>query len=147
MPPKGKKKAAPKPTDVKRSRPSSKLARKLKITAAEEEEIREAFNMVLDEEEDDDDVIRTRQVRKAMLYVFRASLNIIVTKWALLLRIVCRALGFESTRLEMAEILDSLDPEKDGFVTWENFAAICALKLKCTESCLILRYIQRSRDL
>jgi len=43
-----------------------------------------------------------------------------------------RALGFESSRVEMAEILDTLDPEGEGIVMWDGFIRLCALKMKCT---------------
>lgn len=43
-----------------------------------------------------------------------------------------RALGFESSRVEMAEIIDTLDPENEGIVMWDGFIRLCALKMKCT---------------
>lgn len=47
----------------------SKLAKELKLTAEEEDEIREAFDIFVDEDEAPG-VIQTTDVRKAMLYVF-----------------------------------------------------------------------------
>ena len=46
----------------------SKLAKELKLSPEEENEIREAFEMFVDEDEVTD-AIQTTDVRKAMLYV------------------------------------------------------------------------------
>jgi len=50
----------------------SKLAKELKLTADEEGEIREAFDMFVDNDEAPG-VIQTADVRRAMLYVFHPN--------------------------------------------------------------------------
>ncbi|RPB23615.1 EF-hand [Terfezia boudieri ATCC MYA-4762] len=88
------------------TRKTSKLAKELKLTAEEEDEIREAFDMFVDKDGPPGE-IQTTDVRKAML-----------------------ALGFEASRVEMAEIIDTLDPENEGIVMWDSFIRLCALKMK-----------------
>ncbi|KAF8472124.1 hypothetical protein BDZ91DRAFT_717259 [Kalaharituber pfeilii] len=87
-------------------RKTTKLAKELKLSSEEEGEIREAFDMFVNDQEELD-AIKTGDVRKAML-----------------------ALGFDSSREELEEILDTLDPEKEGIVMWDTFARLCALKMK-----------------
>jgi Ca2+-binding EF-hand superfamily protein len=41
-----------------------------------------------------------------------------------------RALGFDSSKEEMKEILEVLDPENEGFVTYGMFLEVAALKMK-----------------
>ena len=48
----------------------SRLAKELKLTPGQEGEIREAFEMFVDENEDPD-TIPTSSVKKAMLYAFK----------------------------------------------------------------------------
>lgn len=53
-------------------RKTSKLTKELKLTAEEEDEIREAFDMFVDKDEGLG-VIQTTDVRRAMLYVFHPN--------------------------------------------------------------------------
>lgn len=41
-----------------------------------------------------------------------------------------RALGFDSSKEEMKEIIEILDPDKEGFVTYGMFLEVAALKMK-----------------
>ena len=52
------------------------------------------------------------------------------TQWTFLTDSLFRAQGIPpSNAKELAEFLDILDPESDGYVTYPNFVAICALKI------------------
>lgn len=42
-----------------------------------------------------------------------------------------RALGCESSKEEVKEIAEAVDPEDEGFVAWERFLEVAALKMKC----------------
>lgn len=42
-----------------------------------------------------------------------------------------RALGFESSKDEMKEIIETIDPEDEGWAAYENFLEVAALKIKC----------------
>jgi hydroxyacylglutathione hydrolase len=42
---------------------------------------------------------------------------------------LCRALGVQPTREELAEFIEILDPESEGFAVYPSFVAICALKM------------------
>lgn len=53
------------------------------------------------------------------------------SRWELICKKSPRALGFETTRMELVEIIDTLDPENEGIVTWDSFVRLCALKMKC----------------
>jgi Ca2+-binding EF-hand superfamily protein len=44
---------------------------------------------------------------------------------------IYRALGFESTRDEMKEILETVDPDNEGYVSYERFLEVAALKMNC----------------
>jgi Ca2+-binding EF-hand superfamily protein len=44
---------------------------------------------------------------------------------------VRRALGLESSRDEMQEILETVDPDDDGFVVYERLLEVAALKMRC----------------
>jgi len=69
MPPRGgRRKDTESRTTGTGKRKLSKLAKELKLTAEEEDEIREAFDNFVDDEAPG--VIQTTDVRKAMLYVF-----------------------------------------------------------------------------
>ncbi|KAI9743159.1 MAG: hypothetical protein M1818_003454 [Claussenomyces sp. TS43310] len=85
----------------------SKLAKENKITAQEENEIKEAFALFsIPHEGEKEGVIPIGDVRKAMI-----------------------ALGIAPAKTELAELVDILDPESEGFAIYSSFVAICALKL------------------
>ena len=108
MPPKRKQPAAaaPKPTQRRRS----KLAKENNITPDEEDEIQEAFSLFAVQSEELDSkegVIATSDVRRALI-----ALNAPPTD-----------------NNELQEILETVDPESSGWVGYENFVAVAALKL------------------
>ncbi|WYZ38905.1 hypothetical protein EsH8_III_000819 [Colletotrichum jinshuiense] len=93
--------------DVPRPR-ASKLAKEHGISAHEEREIREAFSLFAEPMRgySKEGVIPTADVRSVLV-----------------------ALGIPpSSRKEQAEFVEILDPEAEGFVAYEPFFAICALK-------------------
>lgn len=59
-------------------------------------------------------------------------------------RRVMIALGFDSSKEEMKEILEVLDPEREGFVTYGMFLEVAALKMKDRDQKL---EVQRAFDL
>lgn len=90
----------------------SKLAQDNNITAEDEREIKEAWELFSQEgidgyEDKKDGVIRTQDVRKCMTAQGIAPAN----------------------AKELAEYIEILDPENEGFVTYANFVAVCALKI------------------
>ncbi|KAJ0308300.1 hypothetical protein COL5a_000797 [Colletotrichum fioriniae] len=94
-------------TDVPRPR-ASKLAKEHNISAHEEREIREAFSLFAEPLKgySKEGVMPTSDVRSCLV-----------------------ALGIPpSSRDEQAEFVDILDPEGEGFVAYEPFFAVCALK-------------------
>ncbi|KAK1494667.1 calmodulin [Colletotrichum cuscutae] len=94
-------------TDVPRPR-ASKLAKEHNISAHEEREIREAFSLFAEPLKgySKEGVIPTSDVRSCLV-----------------------ALGIPpSSRDEQAEFVEILDPEGEGFVAYEPFFAVCALK-------------------
>ncbi|GKT49260.1 centrin-4 [Colletotrichum spaethianum] len=95
------------PPDVPRPR-ASKLAKEHNISAHEEREIREAFSLFAEPMKgySKEGVIPTADVRSCLV-----------------------ALGIPpASRQEQAEFVEILDPEGEGFVAYEPFFAICALK-------------------
>ena len=111
MPPKRKQP----PTTSSASKPAqrrrSKLAKENNITADEEDEIQEAFALFAIQNSDQDSketVIATNDVRRALI-----ALNAPPTDNA-----------------ELQEILETVDPETSGWVSYEHFIAVAALKLK-----------------
>ncbi|KAG9235876.1 beta-lactamase-like protein [Amylocarpus encephaloides] len=85
----------------------SKLAKENNITAAEENEIREAFALFAEKRKGvKEGVIPIGDVRRAMI-----------------------ALSITPAPSELHEFLTILDPEDEGFAEFESFLAICALKL------------------
>ncbi|KAI8175723.1 hypothetical protein K4K51_007203 [Colletotrichum sp. SAR 10_75] len=87
---------------------ASKLAKEHNISAQEEREIREAFSLFAEPMRGygKEGVIPTSDVRSALV-----------------------ALGIPpASRAEQAEFVEILDPEGEGFVGYEPFFAICALK-------------------
>ncbi|KAJ5713493.1 uncharacterized protein N7483_010674 [Penicillium malachiteum] len=98
-------------TGPKRARPS-KLAKENNISAEEENEIKEVFQLFADENEEFSDekegVIPREDVRKALV-----------------------ALGLtpeDST--ELSEILSALDPTLTGYVAYSPFVSVAAAKLR-----------------
>ncbi|KAL5606138.1 hypothetical protein BROUX41_006094 [Berkeleyomyces rouxiae] len=91
----------------------SKLAKEHNVSAQEESEIREAFGLFAEPMKGEKEgVIPTADVRAAMV-----------------------ALGIPpSDSDELAEFLSILDPEDEGFASFEPFFAICALKFHARDS-------------
>ncbi|TGZ82973.1 EF-hand [Ascodesmis nigricans] len=115
MPPK---RTTRKPQPTSNSKKSKKSQKNdLDLTPEEEAEIREAWNMFAgsaredDEAEEDEDadrdVIRRQDVRRVLI-----------------------ALGLESTREELQDILETVDPEDEGIVQWPRFLEVAALKIQ-----------------
>ncbi|OTB05833.1 hypothetical protein M426DRAFT_125687 [Hypoxylon sp. CI-4A] len=105
MPPK-RKAAAPATTAAPKER-QSKLAKEHNISAREEREIKEAFGLFAETMEGEKEgVIPTKDVRRAMI-----------------------ALGLPPSKPELKEFLEILDPDDEGYASYEPFVAICALKL------------------
>jgi len=90
----------------------SKLAKDNDISPEEEAEIQDAFELFAANNDDDkkkskDSVIATQDVRRCLI-----ALNIPPTDQA-----------------ELQEILETVDPEETGWVGYEHFVAVAALKL------------------
>ncbi|PNS19317.1 Calmodulin [Sphaceloma murrayae] len=119
MPPKRRTPASAPANRVPVARPS-RLAKEHGVTAAQEAEIKEAYALfaIADPEaaltstrkknDVDSTVIRTGDVRRCLI-----ALN-----------------APPNGKEEMAEILETLDPEKIGMVRFEHFFAVAALKLQ-----------------
>ncbi|KAI1452943.1 calmodulin [Annulohypoxylon moriforme] len=104
MPPK-RKATASSSTEPKEKQ--SKLAKEHNISAREEREIKEAFALFAEPMEGEKEgVIPTKDVRRAMV-----------------------ALGLPPSKPELKEFLEILDPDDEGYASYEPFVAICALKL------------------
>ncbi|KAI2623314.1 calmodulin [Hypoxylon sp. NC1633] len=85
----------------------SKLAKEHGISAREEREIKEAFALFAEPADGEKEgVIPAKDVRRAMV-----------------------ALGLPPTKPELKEFLEILDPDDEGYASYEPFVAICALKL------------------
>ncbi|OAL37541.1 hypothetical protein AYO20_03048 [Fonsecaea nubica] len=91
----------------------SKLAKENDITAEEEARIKEAWRLfslgdVDGYEEEKEGVIRTNDVQH-----------------------VLKAQGLApSSKSQMQEFIETLDPESEGYVTYPHFLALCAIQLK-----------------
>ncbi|THW92517.1 EF-hand [Aureobasidium pullulans] len=115
MPPKRSKAAAGKAATAAATAPkkrASKLAKENDITADQENEILEAFALFAvtdnpDYSDEKEGVLRTEDVRRCLI-----ALNTPPTSSA-----------------ELSEILEAVDPEESGFVTYAYFIAVAALKL------------------
>ncbi|KAI5807096.1 EF-hand protein [Geopyxis carbonaria] len=95
---------------VSKKKAGSKLAQELDITPDEESEIREAWEIFVDEaasEEAGEEAIKRSDVRKVFM-----------------------ALGLESSRQELQEILETIDPENEGLVVYRKFVEVAALKFR-----------------
>ncbi|KAI1663030.1 calmodulin [Daldinia decipiens] len=109
MPP--KRKAATTTTAAPKEK-QSKLAKEHNISAREEREIKEAFALFAEPAEGEKEgVIPIKDVRRAMI-----------------------ALGLPPSKPELAEFLEILDPDDEGYAAYEPFVALCALKLHARES-------------
>ncbi|KAI0852225.1 calmodulin [Daldinia vernicosa] len=105
MPP--KRKAATTTAAAAPKEKQSKLAKEHNISAREEREIKEAFALFAEPAEGEKEgVIPIKDVRRAMV-----------------------ALGLPPSKPELAEFLEILDPDDEGYASYEPFVALCALKL------------------
>ncbi|KAK5118930.1 hypothetical protein LTR62_000141 [Meristemomyces frigidus] len=86
----------------------SKLAKENNITSEEEAEIHEAFSLFSTTSDTQTNTIASSEIRRCLIALNAPPKN----------------------QAEMNEILDTIDPENTGEVTWEHFLAIAALKLK-----------------
>ncbi|SMR58978.1 unnamed protein product [Zymoseptoria tritici ST99CH_1E4] len=114
MPPKRKQPAAaPAKPPAKRR---SKLAKDNDISAEEEAEIQEAFTLFAKPDEDDpsskDHLIATSDVRRCLI-----ALN-----------------APPKDNAELAELIETVDPDDAGWVGYEHFVAIAALKLRARDN-------------
>ncbi|CAH0053353.1 unnamed protein product [Clonostachys solani] len=109
MPPKRKTGAA---ASAPKAPPRSKLAKEHNISAQEEGEIKEAFSLFAEPMDGEKNgVIPIDDFKSALI-----------------------ALGIPaSSPAELKEFVSILDPESDGFATYEPFLAICALKFHSRE--------------
>jgi len=110
MPPKRRGAAASSAPKEKKAR-QSKLAKENDISSKEEAEIKDAFHLFSIENKDyaseKEGVIKTQDIRRALL-----------------------ALGLPpKDQRELTSILSTVDPSATGFVTYEHFLSVCALKL------------------
>ncbi|KAK6952253.1 hypothetical protein Daesc_006788 [Daldinia eschscholtzii] len=111
MPPKRKAATAAATTTAPKEK-QSKLAKEHNISAREEREIKEAFGLFAEAAEGEKEgVIPTKDVRRAMV-----------------------ALGLPPSKSELAEFLEILDPDDEGYASYEPFVAICALKLHARDT-------------
>ncbi|KAF3224064.1 hypothetical protein TWF191_006181 [Orbilia oligospora] len=85
-----------------KKKPRVKLAQNLSLTAEEEKEVRAAFGYFTDPEELGNDVILSKNLKK----VFSLSTG------------------------EVRDILRSIDPDDEGFITYELFLEVAAMKIK-----------------
>ncbi|KAI9816863.1 MAG: hypothetical protein M1827_001508 [Pycnora praestabilis] len=113
MPPR-RRPAAPPPQE-KKSR-QSKLAKENNISAEEEAEIKEAYQLFSVQHEDfegeKEGVIAIQDVRRALI-----------------------ALGLPPTnKKELQEIIDTVDPTDTGFATYPSFLTVCAWKQRARDS-------------
>ncbi|KAK6350093.1 hypothetical protein TWF696_006340 [Orbilia brochopaga] len=102
MPPK-KRAGAPPP----KKKAKVKLAQNLSLSTEEAEEVRTAFEYFTDPDGLGDDVIRTRDLKKAF-----------------------SALGFSLSASEVRDIIETVDPENEGMVTYELFLEVAAMKIR-----------------
>ncbi|OBT87925.1 hypothetical protein VE02_02663 [Pseudogymnoascus sp. 03VT05] len=90
----------------------SKLAKEHNISGNEENEIKEAFSLFsVPQKGEKEGVIPTQDVKKAMI-----------------------ALGVQPTKPELAEFLEILDPDSEGYAPYSSFVAICALKMRAKDN-------------
>ncbi|KAL6402501.1 hypothetical protein AUP68_14980 [Ilyonectria robusta] len=109
----------------------SKLAKEHNVTPQEEGEIREAFSLFAEPMDGEKPgVLPIDDVKSALVYVPSIS----VGRARADLSCASRALGVPaSSPAELKEFISILDPESDGYATFEPFFAICALKFHTRE--------------
>lgn len=112
QPPKRRAPAAASNAKAAPKKRASKLAKENNITADQENEILEAYSLFAvtdnpDYSDEKEGVLRTEDVRRCLI-----ALN-----------------TPPNSASEMSEILEAVDPEESGFVTYPHFVAIAALKL------------------
>lgn len=124
----------------------SKLAKEHNISARQEREIKEAFALFSEPMEGEKEgVIPSGDVRRAMVYVFSFPLPLRlhthththIPIYQTYLTATSHhspltrnsALGIPPTKAELREFLEILDPDEEGYASYEPFVAICALKL------------------
>lgn len=115
QPPKRTRAQAAAPAETQQRR--SKLAKENNISASEEAEIQEAFNIFAQPRSDPkgkgkadtlaDMILPTPSLRKALI-----------------------ALGLAPSADELSEYLEILDPEQEGFTNYEMFLSVAALKMR-----------------
>jgi Ca2+-binding EF-hand superfamily protein len=109
--PKRKQPAAAAPTTKAPSKRRSKLAKEYDLTAEEELEIQETFSLFSQSHPDystsKEGVIPTNDVRRCLI-----ALN-----------------APPRDNAELAELIETVDPDNSGFIPYEHFVAIAALKL------------------
>jgi Ca2+-binding EF-hand superfamily protein len=120
----------------------SKLAKENDISAEEENEIKEVFQLFADAHDDfpgeKEGVIPREDVRKAMVYVppLRHTVLEILPRHYILPSLILkktlpyRALGLPpSDSTELSEILSALDPTSIGYIPYSPFVSVVAAKL------------------
>ncbi|KAK6361622.1 hypothetical protein TWF730_005340 [Orbilia blumenaviensis] len=90
-----------------KKKPRVKLAQNLTLSSEEEQEVRNAFQYFTDPEELGDDIILSKNLRK-----------------------VFTALGFNLSSGEVRDIQKTIDPDDEGFITYELFLEVAAMKIK-----------------
>ncbi|KAK6536531.1 hypothetical protein TWF281_000759 [Arthrobotrys megalospora] len=103
MPPKKRNTAGPPP----KKKPRVKLAQNLSLSTEEEQEVRNAFEYFTDPKELGDDIIQAKNLKKAF-----------------------SALGFNLSPGDARDILKTIDPDDEGFITYELFLEVAAMKIK-----------------
>ncbi|KAM3560516.1 hypothetical protein MY1884_002905, partial [Beauveria asiatica] len=121
MPPKRKLAAAA--TTAPRAPRQSKLAKEHNVSAQEENEIREAYSLFAEPMDGEKHgVLPIDDVKSALMYVLFASAIFPASDPK-------TALGIPpSSPAELREFLSILDPDEEGYATYEPFFAIAALK-------------------
>ncbi|EPS44564.1 hypothetical protein H072_1476 [Dactylellina haptotyla CBS 200.50] len=102
FPPKKRTTAAPAKKKVR-----VKLAQDLSLSTEEEQEVRLAFDYFTDPEELGKDIIQSKDLKKAF-----------------------SALGFNLSPGEIKEIKETIDPDDEGFIVYELFLEVAAMKMK-----------------
>ncbi|CZR57186.1 probable calmodulin [Phialocephala subalpina] len=100
------KRRAAEPAEAAPKAKQSRLAKEHNITAAEEIEIKEAFELFsMKQKGEKEGVIPIEDVRRAMM-----------------------ALDIPPEKDELKEFISILDPEEEGFAVYSSFVGICSLK-------------------
>ncbi|EAQ90609.1 hypothetical protein CHGG_02544 [Chaetomium globosum CBS 148.51] len=101
--------STPKPTPKSNTPRPSKLAKEHNLTALEESEIHEAFSLFAEPlDGEPQGVMPISDVRRALI-----------------------ALGIPpSSPAQLADLTAALDPDEEGFATYEAFVGVCALQMQ-----------------